>query len=243
MRALITGASQGIGRATARRLAEPSTELLLHCFRHPEAAEALAAELAARGVIASVARADLARRSEVDRLAEETVRRLPSLDTLILNAGSYPRVGFEEMTDAEFDDCLELNLTAPARLTRRLLPLLRRAPTGGRIVLVSSILAFTGSRRGAHYAAAKAGLVGLARSLALELAPTVSVNVVAPGSIDTAILASDSPERRAARVLEIPLRRIGTPEEVADAIAFLVSPAAGYLTGTTLHVNGGLFRG
>jgi 3-oxoacyl-[acyl-carrier protein] reductase len=102
------------------------------------------------------------------------------------------------------------------------------------------MLAFQGSQYGAHYAAAKAGLLGLARSLARELAPRHTVNVVAPGSIDTAILAGDSPERRRERERSIPLGRLGRPSEVAQAIAFLASPAASYVTGATLHVNGGL---
>lgn len=242
MRVLITGASQGIGRATARRLAGPGVELLLGCHRHRAAAEDLARELAGLGATAAVVAADLAVGTEVDRLADEVARHFRGLDALVLNAGHYPRGAFETMTDDEFDRCVAENLTGPARLTRRLLPLLRAADHGARLVCVSSILAFTGSRRGAHYAAAKAGLVGLARSLALELAPSITVNVVAPGAIDTAILASDSPERRAAREAEIPLGRIGTAEEVAEAIAFLLAPTSGYITGTTLHVNGGLLR-
>ncbi|MHB8352535.1 MAG: SDR family oxidoreductase [Thermoplasmata archaeon] len=242
VRALITGASQGIGRATARRLAGPGSELLLGCRTHLAAAEELARELTARGGQATALAADLGVATDVDRLAEETGRRFRGLDALVLNAGSYPRVAFDAMTDEEFDRCLAVNLTGPARLTRRLLPLLRSSSSGARIVCVASILAFTGSRRGAHYAAAKAGLIGLARSLALELAPSITVNVVAPGSIDTAILASDTPERRAAREAEIPLGRVGTAEEVAEAIGFLLSPAASYITGTTVHVNGGLLR-
>ncbi len=242
MRTLVTGASQGIGRATARALAVPGAEILLGCRSHRTAAEELAREIEGRGAKAWVVAADLGVGAEVDRLAEEVGRRVVALDALVLNAGSYPRVGFEEMTDEEFERCLAVNLVGPARLTRRLLPLLRNSSPGARIVVVSSILAFTGSRRGAHYAAAKAGLLGLARSLALELAPQIAVNAVAPGAIDTAVLASDTPERRARREAEIPLGRIGSPEEVAAAIAFLLSPAAGYLTGTTVHVNGGLYR-
>ena len=127
-------------------------------------------------------------------------------------------------------------------MTRRLLPQLRRARSG-RLVFVSSVLAFTGSTHGAHYAAAKAGIIGLARSLARELAPTITVNVVAPGAIDTAILAADTPAQRAERSTRIPLGRVGTPEEVADAISYLISPRASYITGTVLHVNGGAFLG
>ena len=122
-----------------------------------------------------------------------------------------------------------------------MLPLLRKAsPSPARVVLVSSILAFNGSAHGADYAASKAGILGLARSLARELAPGITVNVVAPGSIDTAILAEDTPAQREARGRQIPLGRVGSPEEVARVVAFLTSPDANYMTGTTVHVNGGL---
>lgn len=242
MRILITGASRGIGAATARGLSGPGTDLLLHAHTHLSEARELAAELAAAGTRSTVLAADLAREDEVDRLAAEVASGGPMLDAVVHNAGTYPRVSFESMSDAEFTECLAANLLGPARLTRRLLPLLRRA-SRGRIVFVSSVLAFTGSAHGAHYAAAKAGIVGLARSLARELAPSITVNVVAPGAIDTAILGGDTPAQRAERSARIPLGRVGTPEEVAAGIVYLLSPGASYITGTVLHVNGGAFLG
>ncbi|MCI4369449.1 MAG: SDR family oxidoreductase, partial [Thermoplasmata archaeon] len=154
----------------------------------------------------------------------------------------YPRRPFASITDAEWLDCFRVNVFGAVGLTRRLLPLLERS-TSGRVVFVSSVLAFTGSRHGAHYAGSKAALLGIARSLARELAPRITVNVVAPGAVDTAILASDTPELRAERRRAIPLERVAEAGEVAEAIAFLASPAASYITGTTLHVNGGTFVG
>ena len=119
--------------------------------------------------------------------------------------------------------------------------MLRRAlPGPARVVFVASVLAWNGSEHGADYAASKAGLLGLARSLARELAPTVTVNVVAPGTIDTAIMAHENAQMKAERARRIPMARLGTAEDVADAIAFLTSPAANYMTGTSVHVNGGL---
>jgi 3-oxoacyl-[acyl-carrier protein] reductase len=240
VRALITGASQGIGAATARKLGAPGEVLHLHYRTHRAEAEALAEELRARGARAFVEAADFAHPAEVERLAERIRHGAQPLDLLILNAGSYPRGAFETLRPGELESILQVNLVAPALLVRALLPALR-ASSKPRIVFVSSILAFIGTPHGAAYAAAKAGIVGLARSLALELAPSIAVNVVAPGPIDTAILASDTPATRREREARLPLRRVGTAEEVADAIAFLASPAASFITGTTLHVNGGAY--
>lgn len=239
MRVLITGASGGIGRATALRLAAPGVELALHYFQHPAEAEATASRCLELGARAFCVGADLAVPAQVRSLAHAVSEGWPTLDALVLNAGNYPRRKFEELSDEEFADCFRVHVFGPAQLARELLPRLRRS-SHGRIVFVSSVLAFNGSSHGAHYAAAKSALLGLARSLARELAPQITVNVVAPGSIDTAILAGDSPQRRAARGAAIPLGRIGTPEEVAGAIAFLVGTDSSYLTGATLHVNGGL---
>ena len=167
MQALITGASGGIGSATARRLAEDAWTLALHACEHAEAARSLATELARSGESPPfVLEADLAERGGARVVADGLRKRWDSLDLLVLNAGRYDRERFEEISDESLDRTLELNLSGPFRLVRELLPLLRRSPSG-RIVFVSSVLAFTGSKHGAHYAAAMAGVLGLARSLAL----------------------------------------------------------------------------
>lgn len=239
--ALVTGASVGIGSATARRLAERGDRLALHHHRHGSEAEQVRREIEAKGGSAFTVGADLRSAEGWDRLADAVRERFPSLETLVLNAGAYPRRKVEDLRDEDFEETLRLNLLSPFALTRRLLPLLRKAtPSPARVVLVASVLAFNGSTHGADYAASKAGVLGLARSLARELAPSITVNVVAPGSIDTAILAHDTPEQRAERGRQIPLGRVGTAEEVAKVIDFLTSPSASYMTGTTVHVNGGL---
>lgn len=235
----MTGASQGIGRATALRLAQDGADVALHFLQHGEAARSLQEEIEKAGRESFVLRGDLRDLSAVPRIAKEVQERWDSLDVLVHNGGTYPRQSFEQTTDDDFLEMLRVHAVSPASLTRELLPLLRRS-TAGRVIFVSSILAFDGSRRGAPYAAAKAAQLGLARSLARELAPTITVNVVAPGAVDTAVLAGDTPEQKAERARQIPLRRLGTPTEVAAVIAFLASPEASYITGATLPVNGGL---
>ena len=239
MRALVTGASGGIGRATAVRLARDGFEIGVHFHGHPVEAETTAREVGLVGRNAWRCSADLASVEGPDQLASAVIDRWESLDVLVHNAGVYDRIAFDRLTRDDWTAALALNVVGPARLTQLLLPQLRRSPRG-RIVFVSSVLASTGSRWGAQYAAAKAGMGGLARSLARELAPAITVNVVAPGSIDTAIIAGDTAVARAEREKGIPMARVGTPAEVADAIAFLASERASYLTGTTIHVNGGL---
>lgn len=239
MRALVTGASQGIGRATALRLARDGFEVGVHYRSHRAAAEEVVRTIEGAGGAAFAVPGDLGRPPDVEELADTVTDRWDSVDALVLNAGAYPRASFSELTTPRFEECFRTNVFGSAELTRRLLPQLRTADPG-HVVFLSSVLAFDGSQHGAHYAAAKAAVIGLARSLARELAPTVLVNAVAPGAIDTAILAGDTPEQRRLRGSRIPLGRIGRPEEVAEAISFLVSPRASYLTGVTLHVNGGL---
>jgi 3-oxoacyl-[acyl-carrier protein] reductase len=239
VRALVTGASRGIGRSTALRLARDGFEVAVHYRSHDDDAERLVEEIEKAGGSAIAVGADLGTREGIHRLARTLRTRWRALDALVLNAGSYPRQPFRDIDPDDFEACFRVHVFGPAELVRQLLPLLEAAPTGG-IVFVSSVLAFEGSRHGAHYAAAKAASLGLARSLARELAPRVRVNVVAPGAIETAILSGDSPAQRSDRASRIPLGRIGRPEEVAEAISFLVSERASYLTGTTLHVNGGV---
>ncbi len=239
MRALVTGASQGIGRATALRLAREGTDVAIHFLHHDRDAQDVAERVRALGRDAFLIQADLRDLSSVSKLSTAIESRWDTLDILVHNGGSYPRQAFPETTDVDFEEQLRVHAVVPAALTRKLLPLLRRSPSG-RVIFVSSILAFEGSKHGAPYATAKAAQLGLARSLARELAPWITVNVVAPGSIDTAVLAGDSPEQRDERGRQIPLGRLGSAEEVAAAIAFLASPDARYITGATLPVNGGL---
>ncbi|MCI4336501.1 MAG: SDR family oxidoreductase [Thermoplasmata archaeon] len=235
----MTGASIGIGRATALLAAQKGHAVAVHYHTHAREADEVVAEITGTGGSAFSARADLASEEGPRTLARAVGRQWDSLDGAVLNAGVYSRGAFADLTDSDWEDCFDVNVLGPARLVRELLPRLRASDRPS-VVFISSVLAFTGSTHGAHYAAAKAAIEGLSYSLARELAPGIRVNAVAPGSIDTAILAGDSPERRAERGRSIPLGRIGRPEEVAEAVVFLLGPGSSYITGSTLHVNGGL---
>ncbi len=235
----MTGASRGIGRATALRLARDGYEVLVHYRSHRAEAEAVCTEVSRAGGAASLLAGDLGNPDEVARIVEEVRKEAGPLDLLVHNGGEYPRTELGTTTPEQVRSLLEVHVVAPLELTRQLRkPLAAARP--GRVVFVSSVLAFQGSSHGAPYAAAKAAQLGLMMSLARELAPEIRVNAIAPGSIDTAILAGDTPARRAERLRTIPLGRLGTAEEVAEAIAYLGSPASNYVTGTTLHVNGGV---
>lgn len=238
--ALVTGASKGIGAAIARRLARDGFDVLVHYQTDAAGAKRTVAAVHKLGRNAESLQADLSDEHQVRRLAVAVAKQAPKLHCIVHNAGLYERKSFAQTDGAAWKATRSVDLDAPALLTQALLP---RLAAGACIVFVSSIVAVRGTAHGAAYAAAKAGLLGLTRALALELAPGIRVNAVAPGYVDTAMLAEDSSARRKARVAEVPLGRIGKPEDVAGAVSFLVGPDAAYVTGATLHVNGGLWVG
>ncbi len=211
----------------------------VHFHRRRKDAEETAAAVKAVGRRVRTVQADVSRSEEVTRMVSEVVSGLDRLDVLVNNAGVYERASLEDTTPVDWDRRLAVNLSSCFYAARAAVPHLRAAG-GGRIISVTSQIAFRGTNHGAEYAASKAGIVGFTKALALELAQyRILVNAVAPGPIETDILAVDTPGDRARRTRGIPMRRVGTPEEVAAAIAFLASPAADYITGQVLHVNGG----
>ncbi|MDX1611817.1 MAG: SDR family oxidoreductase, partial [Candidatus Thermoplasmatota archaeon] len=194
----------------------------------------------AAGRKAALLQADLADPDQAMRLGQQALDAFHHLDTVINNAGTYPRLPVDEVDPAEWDRVMATNVAGAHTLTRELIAHMREAG-GGRIVNLSSILAQYGSSHGVHYSASKAAVLGYTRALARELAgENILVNAICPGYIETDMLKQDTPEKRAERNARVPMGRVGQPEEIAGVVSFLVGPDASYMTGQTLHVNGGL---
>ncbi len=235
-KALITGASGGIGEAVARALHAQGAIVGLHGTR-VEKLEALAAEL---GSNCHVLAANLSDRAEVAALGKRAEETMEGVDILVNNAGITRDGLFVRMSDEQWDDVLEVNLGSVFRLTRELAhPMMRRRH--GRIVNITSVVGVTGNPGQANYCASKAGMIGMSKSLAQEIASrNVTVNCVAPGFIESAMTDKLNEKQRGAIMGAIPMGRMGTGAEVASAVAYLASNEAAYVTGQTIHVNGGM---
>ncbi len=234
--ALITGASGGIGGAIARALQGAGATVALSGTR-VEPLEALAAELGER---AHVLPCDLGDPEAVDALPKRAAEAMGALDILVNNAGITRDQIFMRMSDEDWQTVIDVNLTATMRLCRGAVRPMMKA-RWGRIINISSIVGATGNPGQVNYAASKAGMVGLTKSLAYEVASRgITANAVAPGFIATAMTEKLTDDQKAAINAQIPTARMGTPEEIAAAVLYLASPEAGYVTGTTLHVNGGM---
>jgi NAD(P)-dependent dehydrogenase (short-subunit alcohol dehydrogenase family) len=236
--AVITGASGGIGKAICKALAEEGSDIVAHYWKDREGVESAAALGKAAGGRVEILNGDLSVRSEAKNLIDETVKRLGRCDILVNNAGTFPRSWALDLTEEEWDRVIDTNLKGTFFCSQAAARVMKMAGQG-RIVNIASV-AIRGILRGAHYSASKAGIIGLTRTLALEWAPEVLVNAVAPGLIDTPQPRMGMSERQIAeRVQHLPLARIGRPEDVAEAVLFLVSKGSSWVTGHTLHVNGG----
>jgi len=242
---LITGATDGFGRALAIVLAEEGANLMLHCTGRGEKREKLAAlceELAAaHGVRAEYACADLSDPDAAKALFDDVNARMP-LDLLVNNAAVWPTAYVREMTVEDFHRTLDINLTAPFVLCREMVNSLIERGQRGKIVNMVSQAAFHGSTSGhAHYAASKAGLVSFSISLAREVAPLgINVNCAAPGMMRTPMNRDALAQREDEYLKRIPLGRIADPREIAYSVAFLLSDKSDYITGATLDLTGGM---
>jgi len=234
--ALVTGATGGIGAAIARALDAAGARLAISGTRR----ERLDEVAGALGAGAVPLPCDLSDRDAVEALVPAAEEALGRLDILVNNAGITRDSLFVRMRDADWDDVFRVNLTAAFRLARAAARgMMQRRH--GRIISIASIVGVTGNPGQANYAAAKAGMIAMSKSLALELATRgVTANCIAPGMIDTEMIARLTDQQRTAIAERIPARRLGTPGDVAAGVVYLASDEAAYVTGQTLHVNGGL---
>ena len=238
--ALVTGGSRGIGRAIALRLAAEGANVAV-CARNLEAAEAVAGEIQATGVSSFAQATDVSVGAEVDALIKRTIDDLGSLDILVNNAGLTRDNLLMRMSEEDWDAVIDVNLKGAFNCCKAAVRPMLKARRG-RIINVSSVVGIVGNPGQANYVASKAGLIGLTKTLARELASrSITVNAVAPGLIpETGMTAALSAETQAQLVDQVPLGRAGTVEEVAHAVAFLAADESSYVTGQVIKVDGGM---
>ena len=240
--ALVTGASQGIGRACALELARNGATVAL-AARSLDKLESVAAEIAATGGVAKAFALDVASEDSIKACAKAVIAEFGAVHILVNNAGITKDGLMLRMKRQDWDDVMTTNLTGAFLLTQACASAMLKA-RWGRIINITSVVGEIGQAGQANYAASKAGMIGLTKSLARELASRgITCNAVAPGYIETAMTAVLTDEQKAAMTVHIPLQRVGADSDIAAAVAFLASEGAGYITGHTLELNGGMYMG
>ena len=238
--AIVTGGATGIGAACVRALCRDGYNVALCYNRSDTEAELLVSELSVKGFCVKAFRADVTSSEAADKLYEEISGELGNVYCIVNNAGIAQQKLFTDITDEDWQKMINVNLTGAFNICRSIIPALVREKQG-RIINISSMWGQVGASCEVHYSAAKAGLIGMTKALAQELAPSgITVNCVAPGAIETAMMSAFSEEDKKALCEEIPLGRLGRPEEIAEAVSFLASDKAAYITGQVIAVNGGM---
>ena len=241
--ALVTGGATGIGAATVKALAEEKITVALQYSSSEKEAKQIGDQLNDKGFKVEIFQADLSQTGNAENLVAQVKQKLGDIDILINNAGVMSDASIIQMSDALWDEAININLTAAFKLIRACAPSMV-SKKWGRVINISSQVALTGSANHAHYATAKAGLLGLTYSAAKEYgASGVTVNAVLPGRIETKMIADRSIGRLDEWLSQTPLNRLGRPDEVASMINFLASEKASYVTGAAINVNGGLVMG
>lgn len=240
--ALVTGGAVGIGRAAVLRLAQDGFSIVVNYRSSKREADSLRRELDTIGVENLFVQADISNERSIKRMIAAIDNAFGRIDAIVHNAGINTPEGIRQVSVKDFDSVLGTNLRGPMLVTKHALPLLMKSSFPS-LVFISTINVFRGSPEKLAYMASKAGLIGLARSLAVDLAPRVRANVIVPGSIDTEMFRRLKSEPIVKRIKKIPLARIGDPKEVASVVAFLCSEDSSYITGQCIHVNGGAFFG
>ena len=240
---LVTGAQQGIGRAMALEFAAAGADVAINWLDDKAAAQSVADEVRACGRRAILVKADVGQIEQVQVMVSATEEQLGPIDVLINNAGVFPRVPFLQMTERDWDQVLDVNLKGSCFCAQYVAKAMVAAGRRGAIINIASGAALRASPRGVHYVASKGGVLSLTRAMALELAPyRIRVNAIAPGLTDTAQPRYGSSEAEIVEMARaIPLGRMAQPDEIARAAVFLASENAGFVTGQTLHVNGGSY--
>ena len=239
--AIVTGGSRGIGLAIAALLAEDGAAVVVS-GRDADRLQRAVKELETQGRTAHAVVADAASREDCDRLADAAKERFGRIDVLVNNAGITRDGLLVRMKDEDWDRVMDVNLRGVFLLTRAVTKAMVRQKRGGRVINITSTAGAMGNAGQANYSAAKAGLIGLTKAAARELAHrSILVNAVAPGLIETDMAAALPAEAREALLAQVPLKRIGTAREVAEVVRFLAGDGAAYITGQVFHVNGGLY--
>ena len=238
--ALVTGGAKGIGAAIVKRLCKDGYSVAINYNTSEQRALSLCSFCASEGFTVLPVKCDVSSSSEVERMFSEIEERLGAVELLVNNAGISHWGLFDTVTDEEWNKVMGTNLTGTFNCTRRAIPSMLRSKHG-RIVNISSVWGQTGASCEAVYSASKAGIIGLTKALAKEYAPSgITVNCICPGVIDTDMMNRFSDEEKQAIAEDIPAGRMGTPEEVADAVSFFADEKTSYITGQILGINGGM---
>lgn len=239
--ALVTGGSRGIGRAIAISLAEAGANVVVNYAGNEAAAEEVSAHIESLGRKALIIKANVGNSAEVDAMVKKTLEVFGQLDILVNNAGITRDNLIMRMKDEEFDEVINTNLKGVFNCVRSVTRTMMKQRSG-RIINISSVVGSMGNPGQANYVAAKAGVIGLTKSAARELASRgITVNAIAPGFITTDMTDKLSDEMKAQLLLQIPLARFGQPDDIAKTVLFLASNEASYMTGQTLHIDGGMY--